>query len=139
MDFDYARAVEVAQEFKKLLSGAKQVMAMCEAEIQEADKAFGDIRHYCELHYSSDRKQHRKVCKLINEYSKRRRLAKDIEAVVRPLADFAEFEPRAKGQLEYIVNSMAKELKRVEGERVYVPRVLDDLFKDGEKNDTQGG
>ena len=138
MDFDYAKAVQVAQEFKALLSKAEQVMAMCEAEIQEADKAFGDIRHYCELHYSSDRKQHRKVCKLINEYSKRRRFAKDIEAIMEPLAEFSRKQAFAKRELETAANSMAKELKRIEGERVYVPRVLDDLFKDGEKNETQG-
>ncbi len=134
MEFDYEKAVETAQEFKKLLNNAKQIMSMCEAEIVEADKAFGDIRHYCELHYSSDRKKQREVCKLIHKYSNQRRFAKDVQAIMQPLADFVESAGQAKGNLEFCINNMKKELNRINGERVYVPRVLNELFKEDEDN-----
>jgi hypothetical protein len=73
VEFDCDAAVKTAAEFKKLLNEAHSILRMCDEEINEADKAFGDIRHYCELKYTSDRKKRSDVYKLIREYSIRRR------------------------------------------------------------------
>lgn len=138
MEYDYEKAVQVAQEFKKLLNEARSIVNICGDEINEADKAFGDIRHYCEINYTSDRKKQREVYLLIRKYSQQRRLAKNIKAIMEPLVAFAEAKKTAKGRLEFAINNMQKELNHTVGERKYAPRVLDGLFKEDEENGKVG-
>lgn len=131
INFDYAQAVQVAQDFKKLLNEVQQTLAICDAEIVEADKAFGDIRHFCEFKYPSDAKDQRKVCRLLNQYSQQRRQAKDIQDILQPLAEWLEKNSATKSNLIYALNGMDRAFKRTEGERLYAPRVVDDLFTKG--------
>lgn len=138
VEFDCDAAVKTAAEFKKLLNEAQSILRMCDEEINEADKAFGDIRHYCELKYTSDRKKRSDVYKLIREYSIRRRRAKDIKSLLEPLGLWSATNVTARENLFKTINVMQKELNYINGDKKYAPRVLDELFKEEEENGKTG-
>lgn len=120
---------EIVTNFYTLVKELELDRKCCATTVNEADKAFGDIRHYCEFDYPTERKQRTKVCKLINQYSKERRIAKDFLDVTEPVASLlgAAF----LNQMGRIANDTKKALSKTEG-RNYVPRVLDELFKENE-------
>lgn len=122
---------KIILDFYDVLKDAKSDISICSATVNEADKAFGDIRHFCEFNYPTERKMRTKVCKLINEYSKERRVAKDLIDVLTPLANGVGNDFINK--MGKIANDTKKALAKTEG-RSYAPRVLNDLFEEN-KND----
>lgn len=70
-----------------------------------------------------------KICQLMRDISKKRREDKDFLDVTQPLAEFLSGSPNLKVNLGKTTNNMKKALVKTQGERVYVPRVLNDLFK----------
>lgn len=122
---------KIILDFYDVLRDAKSDISICGATVNEADKAFGDIRHFCEFNYPTERKMRTKVCRLINEYSKERRVAKDLIDVLTPLANGVGNDFINK--MGKISNDTKKALAKTEG-RSYAPRVLNDLFEEN-KND----
>ena len=126
-------AVSTINAYRKLVNEVAHELNACDDEITECDKAFGDIRHCCELNYPLTRSQKSTICKVMREYSKRRRAAKDKKYVLEPLW---EYLTDSRGKLNEI-GKMANEINRryefVTGERKYVPRVLSDIFEQGSK------
>lgn len=117
-------------KFRQLINSAKEAANIYNAEIIEADKALGDIRHYCEFNHPISRKKETEICRLMYEYSVRRRVAKDALDVLTPLLNYLNENPKICNDIGRITNEMKRAVARVEGERKYNPRVLTDLFAD---------
>lgn len=118
---------QIISDFYEVLKDAKSDISICSATVNEADKAFGDIRHFCEFNYPTDRKMRTKICRLINEYSKERRVAKDLIDILTPLAN--GYDNNSINRMGKIVNETKKALAKTEG-RAYAPRVLNELFEE---------
>ncbi len=51
MQYDYERAAAIINAFRDLVMEIKSIDNACQTEIKEADMAFCDIRHKCEIDY----------------------------------------------------------------------------------------
>lgn len=122
--------IETMERFRNLINEADSIVKQCEMDINEADKAFGDIRHYCELNSGIESTKKTKICKLIRDYSARRRRAKDTLAVIGGLAELLKKDNSMKYNVCKVVNDAKKSWRFISGERRYTPRVLDELFED---------
>lgn len=118
---------ETTEAFFKMLNELQSDISVSEANVKEADKAFGDIRHFCEFSYPTERKKRTEICKLIRDYSKQRREAKDFLSVAEPLL---EVKKDLCIGINKVIPNMRKAYKDIENERHYNPRVLNDLFKE---------
>lgn len=125
----YEEAVKILMDFKELMNELNSIIGANEQTIVEADKAFGDLRHYCEFFYPTERKDKTKVVKLINEYSVKRRKAKDTVNILSPLNEVKIRNKTVFENLNKAINDANREYQRTLGERKYAPRVLDELFK----------
>lgn len=122
--------VKIVDDFRNLVKTATEEMKIQSEIINEADKAFGDIRHKCELDYPSTNKGKTQVCRLINEYSKQRRTAKERMQILLPLVEFINKNGTIVNNIGNVANTMNKELKHLQCEKRYSPRVLTELFND---------
>lgn len=122
--------VEIVDKFRDLLKDVKTEYQVQSDIVNEADKAFGDIRHKCELDYPTSGKGKTQICRLMSQYSKQRRVAKERMQILEPLVEFANKNGAIINLIGNVANSMNKELKHVQSEKKYAPRVLTDLFKD---------
>ena len=118
---------ETTEAFFKMLNELESDISINEASVKEADKAFGDIRHFCEFSYPTERKKRTEICKLIRDYSKQRREAKDFLSVAEPL--LVVRKDLCIG-INKVISNMRKAYKDIENERHYNPRVLNELFKE---------
>lgn len=118
---------KITEEFFKMLSELPSDVSANTTTVSEADKAFGDIRHFCELNYPTDRKKRTEVCKLIRDYSKVRRESKDFLSVAEPLLGI---RGEIMKHLNRAISDVRKAFKNIEKERYYNPRVLNNLFKE---------
>ena len=130
MSCDLKRVVEVVNEFRNLTNEAKTLYNALKAEEQEADKAFSDIYHYCELKYPTETKKRTKVCRLMREWGERRRKAKNGIAVLAPFVELLEKKPQLSNEIGKVANGMRSQLRQVEGVRRYNPRVIKELFEE---------
>ena len=73
-------------------------------------------------------KQKTQVSKLLHDYSKKRREAKDEIALIKPLVDLLEQSPKIINDIGKVANEMNKVNIFNHRERVYKPRVLESLF-----------
>jgi hypothetical protein len=126
----YSKVVKSIQLFKESLNELESIRNQCEVEISNCDKAICDIRHFCELQCPNTYRDKTKVCKLLTEYTKSRRIAKDTLFVLKPLLDYSLNHSYLRNEISIISNNMAKSKDRIDNGRVYVPRLLVDLFKD---------
>lgn len=121
--------VKIVEDFKNLIIALESERKIHYDNVHEKDQAFGDIRHYCELSYPNSRSKRTKICQLMRDLGKERRDDKDFLEITQPLADFLTSMPKTlKGNLGNASNNMRKALLRTQNERVYVPRILNDLF-----------
>lgn len=97
--------------------------------VNECDKALGDLYHYCELRYPTTRSGKTKVVSSIRDVSMIRRKAKDILELIEPILKLDTSYVNELGKISNHVNKSYHKLYVTE--RVYTPRVLNDLFKDG--------
>lgn len=118
---------ETTEAFFKMLNELQSDISVNETLVKEADKAFGDIRHFCEFSYPTERKKRTEICKLIRDYSKQRREAKDFLSVAEPLL---EVKKDLYISINKVISNMRKAYKDIENERHYNPRVLNELFKE---------
>lgn len=131
MAWDCREIVRTVIDFRALMGEAKTLYNALKAEEQEADRAFSDIYHYCELKYPTDPKKRTKVCQLMREWGERRRKAKDGIAILTPLVEFLEKKPTLDNELGKVANGMKSHLRQIEGARKYNPRVIRELFEEG--------
>lgn len=127
MEYTKENVVKIVEDFKDLIVAIEMERRIRYDAVHENDCALGDIRHFCELNYPTERSTRTKICQLMRDISKKRREDKDFLDVTQPLADF--LSNNFKVSLSKITNNMKKALVKTQGERVYVPRVLNDLFK----------
>ena len=118
--------VEVLVNFKEVMNYVRQNHGVWDSTVQECDKAFGDIRHYCELQYPTQRRDKTKVVRLIHDTSVKRRECKDYLEVLAPLFESGLIEEKHLNNLSRIINQIKKNQEK---NRAYKPRVLDELFK----------
>lgn len=90
--------------------------------VNESDQAIGDIRHYVELNYPEDAESQQLVCELIRDYSKRRRMYKDMQCIFESVLDINK-------DIYEKINKVKTVASRQEAGRVYRPRVLNELFE----------
>lgn len=102
------------------------------AELEGELAAKGDLRHYCELSPSLTRSQKTQVCAHMKRYSKRRRAAKDLLRLLTPIWEFMQANKPFRGAMGTIANKTNNQLQQIKGQRVYTPRVLEELFNDRE-------
>lgn len=126
---DKKEIVDIIHRFRDLTVEAQSIAEQCEMTIKEADKAFGDIRHYCEFNKSIDARTKTKICRLMREYSEKRREAKDTLEIISALNEYISQNREFVSNIGYIWNTTNKKWKFVNSERVYVPRVLEELFE----------
>lgn len=127
MEYTKENVVKIVEDFKDLIVALEMERRIRYDAVHESDCALGDIRHFCELNYPTERSKRTKICQLMRDISKKRREDKDFLDVTQPLADF--LSNNFKVNLSKTTNNMKKALVKTQGERVYVPRVLNDLFK----------
>lgn len=127
MEYTKENVVKIVEDFKDLVVAIEMERRIRYDAVHENDCALGDIRHFCELSYPTERSMRTKICQLMRDISKKRREDKDFLDVTQPLADF--LSNNFKVALSKTTNNMKKALVKTQGERVYVPRVLNDLFK----------
>lgn len=127
MEYTKENVVKIVEDFKDLIVAIEMERRIRYDAVHENDCALGDIRHFCELNYPTERSTRTKICQLMRDISKKRREDKDFLDVTQPLADF--LSNNFKVSLSKTTNNMKKALVKTQGERVYVPRVLNDLFK----------
>lgn len=127
MEYTKESVVKIVEDFKDLIVAIEAERRIRYDAVHENDCALGDIRHFCELNYPTERSTRTKVCQLMRDISKKRRDDKDFLDVTQPLADF--LSNNFKVNLSKATNNMKKALVKTQSERVYVPRVLNDLFK----------
>lgn len=128
MQEKYSKAVVVMRDFKDLLNNIGSIKNQCNMEIKECDQAICDARHYCELDYPTNRKDRTRVCQILRDYSKRRRIAKDTLDVLNPLDEWCNTH-RIANDISRIANEMGKIATHIESNRTYRPRILEELFK----------
>ena len=90
--------------------------------VNESDQAIGDIRHYVELNYPEDAESQQLVCELIRDYSKRRRMYKDMQCIFESVLDINK-------DIYEKINKVKTVSSKQEAGRVYRPRVLNELFE----------
>lgn len=127
MEYTKENVVKIVEDFKDLIVALEMERRIRYDAVHESDCALGDIRHFCELNYPTERSKRTKICQLMRDISKKRREDKDFLDVTQPLADF--LSNNFKVNLSKTTNNMKKALVKTQSERVYVPRVLNDLFK----------
>lgn len=130
---DAKEAAATIEAFRKLVNELETEIKLCDDEINECDKAFGDIRHCCELNYPLTRSQKTTICQMMRAFSKRRRIAKDTKYMLEPLLEYMAHDRHFKNDIGKMANEIKRRLDFVTGERKYVPRVLDELFGQGSK------
>ena len=86
---------EITEAFFKMLNELQTEVSVNQTNVNEADKAFGDIRHFCEFNYPTERKKRTSVCKLIRDYSKQRRESKDFLSIA---GIWHKFSAMSKGE-----------------------------------------
>lgn len=121
-------AVRIINDFRKLIRTLNSNRSLMEAEVVEADKAFGDIRHFVE-NKKTDAKKRTKLIKLMKEFSDSRRRAKDGLIYTEPLMKFLSEEKSLDQKLGKVASEMEKAREKMDG-RVYHPRVLKALFEE---------
>ena len=127
----YQQIRKTFDDFRKIIRQMDSQANQWSDEVKECDKAFGDIRHYCEFN-RLDRATKTKVTKLITDYSARRRIAKDNLIVLDQFIAYSRSHLPSLNELDKIAGDMKKQAIYVEGQRVYNPRVVTELFKCGE-------
>lgn len=129
MKYDHEKTAEIIKDFRDLVMEIKTINSACEAEIKEADMAFCDIRHKCEINYPTSRSERTKICQMINQYSVSRRNAKETLEVIAPLIQFLGKHPSISSAIGQLSNETRKSLENTRRSKTYRPRVLPELFE----------
>lgn len=119
----------ITKEFVGMVKYLRNNDSYFSSVVNECDKALGDLYHYCELRYPTTHSGKTKVVSSIRDVSLVRRQAKDILELVEPIMKLDSTYVNELGKISNHVNKSYNKLYI--NERVYNPRVLEDLFKDG--------
>lgn len=126
--------VQAVKDFKEALVYVQSNYSYWNNVVQDCDKAFGDIRHYCELQYPTRRKNRTKVCQLLRDYSIERRKYKDLVQVTKPIFEISEnMDNKSKNFLFTQIKEACKLNEQTQpGTRYYRPRIVTELFEENE-------
>lgn len=119
---------KITKGFVDMVKYLKQNESYFSSVVNECDKALGDLYHYCELHYPTDRSGKTKVVQGIRDISITRRKAKDMLELTDSII---KLDTPIINDVYKMSNTVTKSyIKLFLKERVYVPRVLNELFED---------
>jgi len=121
--------VSKMNDFRGIINQAVSIKNQCEATIKECEGAICDIRHYLEFNYPVARSEKTKLCKMIHQYQIERRKAKNTLITIEPLTKYLEEHKNFINEIGKLTNEMNKLNGRLNGQRIYVPRILNELFK----------
>ena len=121
--------VSKVNDFRGIINQAVSIKGQCEGTIKECEGAICDIRHYLEFNYPIARSEKSKLCKLIHQYQTERRKAKDTLITIEPLTKYLEEHKNFINEIGKLTNEINKLNGRINRQRVYVPRVLNELIK----------
>lgn len=128
-DYSAEDISRITKEFVEMVKYLRNNDSYFSSVVNECDKALGDLYHYCELHYPTSRSGKTRVVSSIRDVSLVRRQAKDILELIEPILKLDTSYVNELGKISNHVNKSYNKLYI--NERVYNPRVLNDLFKDG--------
>lgn len=111
-------------EFRNLTVKLQKYDEILSADISECDRAFGDIRHYCEFN-DIDVLRAGLIYERLRSYGIRHRKCKDMRCLIEPLVEFIKTDKAFINNIGRITNEMNKQYKNNNSDRVYTPRVLD--------------
>ena len=121
--------VSKMNDFRGIINQAVSIKNQSEATIKECEGAICDIRHYLEFNYPVTRSEKTKLCKMIHQYQIERRKAKNTLITIEPLTKYLEEHKNFINEIGKLTNEMNKLNGRLNGQRIYVPRILNELFK----------
>lgn len=120
-------------DFRQAINDVQSLYNQCEDEITETDSVLCDLMHYCELSYPKTRAERTKICQMLRDNRIKRRKAKDTLMVIEPIKTFLANNKNFINDIGRVTNEARKAKQKIEGNRVYVPRVLNELFKGASK------
>lgn len=126
---DYAEVVKVTDDFRNLVKQMESVQNILEDTITDADRAFGDVRHYIELKdVAMTRHEKSVVCRALKDASNERRKAKRAKEVLTPMFEFLSTHKSFVSDIGKLANDLKKSKQKVEAPHAYKVRVLTDIF-----------
>jgi len=128
-DYSAEDISRITKDFVDMVKYLRNNDSYFSSVVNECDKALCDLYHYCELRYPTTRSGRTKVVSSIRDVSMIRRKAKDILELIEPILKLDTSYVNELGKISNHVNKSYHKLYITE--RVYTPRVLNDLFKDG--------
>ncbi len=138
MDLSQGEYKDIILAFRDMVVSLNSLHDQLTANVNECDKEFCDIRHYCELNDEASEEQKCYLYELIQTVSRKRRKSKDMLYLIEPLLGLASSD--YINNLGRVTNETVKRLKRNESERIYTPRVIyiDKIFhsKEDDGEDT---
>lgn len=124
-NIDVNQAVETVQNFLDLLTTIDKNYDALYEEVGKADKEQQDLLHDIEFTTFCGRDGYKKA-KEIQALRIRRRELKNTMELIGPIRDYMRNHQKTKLDLHKIVQQM-RLIKRDQNERVYIPRVRNDL------------
>jgi hypothetical protein len=118
-------AVEIATKFLELLTTIEKSYDTLYAEVGKIDKETSDLLHDLEFDIFCGREGYKKA-KRIKEIRMRRRELKNTMELVNPLREYSKIHSKIKIDLYKVITQMGT-IAKDQSERVYVPRVRNDL------------
>lgn len=124
---------KITKGFVDMVKYLKNNESYFSSVVNECDKALGDLYHYCELYYPTDRSGKTKVVQGIRDISITRRKAKDMLELTDSII---KLDTPIINDVYKMSNTVTKSyIKLFLKERVYVPRVLNELFEDEDEGE----
>lgn len=123
---------EISNDFKDMMVYLTNSLNNWDKEIEIRDKACIDLMHFIEFNPKVTLTVKTEIWKKFYTIREERRFYKNLIQVINSYRTLITDKKRMNGFFS-TVNNLNKEYKIVTGERKYVPRVLDNLFKEEEK------
>jgi hypothetical protein len=124
-NIDVVKAIETVQNFLELLTTIDKTYDALYDEVGKADREQQDLLHDIEFSTFCGRDGFKKA-KDIQALRIRRREVKNTMEIIGPLREYLRNHQKTKIDLHRIVQQMQL-IKRDQGERIYIPRVRNDL------------
>ena len=125
----YDEIVKVTDDFRNAIKQLDSIQSQLEMIITDADRAFGDVRHYIELKNDAmTRHEKTVVCKALKNASKERREAKKTKEVLTPMFEYLSTHKSFMSDMGKLANDLKKAQSKVDAPHAYKVRVLTDIF-----------
>lgn len=134
-DLEQDNCVNTIISFRELLVNCQSLVTQLNLDIKECDKAFCDVRHYCEFNDDITPEKEHELCNILRNFSLKRRNDKNILQLLTPLFEVTKDNPKIIPTIGKLANDTNKEYIRNTAEKSYLPRVLKELFEENDTDD----